>query len=203
VIDFDGTEGQGRGNKQTLTLPNMGSDPDKYLVRIAEHETIVPKDLTLRHKDLFQFMFQGGNPLDYYRPTIQREMRERLEREMHETVRYVVVNVQQAGAQAQSYLAPMMQPLALSAQNFVATMPSNSVLLPAITHPALTKQPNTAHSLNSEKLERALDRTTERLERVERALNFEPTDGKIRGELSVRGNRVAALVEQERRRRTY
>lgn len=203
VIDFDGTDGKGRGNTRTLMLPNMGNDPDKYLVRIAEHETIIPKDLTLQHKDLFKFMFQGGNPLDYYRPTIQREVRERLERETRETVRYVVVNVREAGAQAQSYLAPMIQPLALSAQNFVAAMPNNSFLLPPVVHPAVTKHSNTAPNLNTEKLEHALDRTTERLERVERALNFEPHDGKIRGELSVRGDRVAALVEQQRRRRTY
>ena len=190
VVDFDGTQ---RG-RRTMTLPNMGSDPDKYLIRVADHETIVPKKLSLQHKDLFQFMFAGGNPLDYYRPQIQQEIKE--------TVRYVVVNVQQAGAQAQTMLAPVMKPIALSAQNFVAGMPNQSLILPPVGNAAMMKQQ--AQTLSSDALERALDRTTNRLERVERALNFEPhSDKPLRGEMSVRGDRVAVLIEKERKRRTY
>jgi TP901 family phage tail tape measure protein len=190
VVDFDGTQ---RG-RRTMTLPNMGSDPDKYLIRVADHETIVPKKLSLQHKDLFQFMFAGGNPLDYYRPQIQQEIKE--------TVRYVVVNVQQAGAQAQTMLAPVMKPIALSAQNFVAEMPNNSLVLPPVGNAAMMKQQ--PQTLSTDALERALDRTTNRLERVERALNFEPHSNKpLQGEMSVRGDRVAVLIEKERKRRTY
>ncbi len=190
VVDFDGTQ---RG-RSTLALPNMGSDPDKYLIRVADHETIVPKHLTLRHKDLLHFMFQGGNPLDYYRPQIQQEIKE--------TVRYVVVNVQQAGAQAQTMLAPVMKPIALSAQNFVAGMPNNSLILPPVGSAAMMRQ-SAPQTLNTGGLERALERTTNRLERVERALNFEPHGKVPKGELSVRGDRVVALVEREKKRRTY